>query len=96
MKALILRGKYKGTVCEVSQWCNDWFTLDPRNNRELKGFQRIEIMRKPFSPAALAFTWEDFNTIKTHKDNGILFGIFEERKYDGKFGAYEVGFKKRK
>lgn len=96
MKALILKGKYAGKEVEVSQWCNDWFTLDPRKNEDLTDDQQLEILRKPFSPSSLAFSISDFFTIKKHKNNGTLFGEFVVREFGGRFGTYEIGFKRRK
>ncbi len=96
MKALILKGKYTGKEVEVSQWCNDWFTLDPEKNEDLTENQKLEIMRKPFSPSSLAFTYHDFLTIRQHTNNGMLFVWFEQKECFGVFGSYEMTFKKRK
>lgn len=75
MKALILRGKFKGKTAEVSQWCNDWFMLDPRGSHFSEA-QEIEVATKPFSPSSLAFTYTDYREIYTHKNNGMLFSWF--------------------
>lgn len=77
MKVVITRGKYKGYVCEVSQWCNDWFTLDPRDNKKLLEKQQMDIMRKPFSPSSLAFTYADIREIMAHKNNGMLLAWYQ-------------------
>lgn len=71
MKALITRGKNKGREVEISQWCNDWFSINT-------GDPMID--RLPFSPSSLAFTREDMETIRTHKNNGILFNLFGIRE----------------
>lgn len=68
MKALVLRGKQKGKEFEVSQWCNNWFTL----NSDL-----IEVATKPFNPSSLAFTAEGIETVKNHHNNGVLFEEYE-------------------
>lgn len=86
MKALILRGKYNGRVAEVSQWCNDWFTLDSEDD---------DITRKVWSPTSLAFTKEDFYQIVNHKNNGMLFSWFEP-KLIMRATDYTYGFQKRK
>lgn len=102
MRAVITRGKYKGFVCEVSQWCNDWFTLDPRDNPELSEEAKMEIMRKPFSPSSLAFTYAGLQEIRSHKNNGMLFAWFEPTMTkvintgDSTGTAYMWSFKKRK
>lgn len=95
MKALITRGKFTGKEVEVSQWCNDWFMLDPRKNEDLTEDQKAEIHRNPFSPTSLAFNMKDWNTIVVHKNNGTLFDQFEKREMDGRLGAYEYTFKKK-
>lgn len=102
MRAVITRGKYKGYVCEVSQWCNDWFTLDPRDNKKLSDEQRMDIMRKPFSLSSLAFTYADIREIKEHKNNGMLFAWFQVTMLLGrgfvsdKGAMYGWTFKRRK
>lgn len=75
LNALILRGKHKGRVVPISQWCNDWFTLDS---------QEVDIARKAWSPASLSFSYETMNVIKDHKNNGMLLGwykIVEAKKW---------------
>jgi len=64
MRALVLRGKRKGKVVEISQWCNDWFTV----------MDSADI----YSPTSLAFSKEDMKTIKEHKNNGMLFRWYHE------------------
>lgn len=82
MKALVIRGKDIGKEVEISQWCNDWFSIMNSN--------------KIFSPTSLAFTFQDFQFIKNHNNNGVLFKEFEPRELKGKFGAFEMTFAKRK
>lgn len=62
MRALITKGKFKGEKVTISQWCNDWFsTMDG----------------KILSPSQLAFTEKDIQTIKKHKNNGMMFAWYE-------------------
>lgn len=68
MNAYITKGKFAGKICEVSQWCNNWFTLNSENP---------EIACKPFSPSSLAFTPTDIEKIIRHKNNGTLFMEYE-------------------
>lgn len=67
LQAIILRGKHKGEVFEVSQWCNDWFMLES---------DIPEVARKVFSPTVLGFNEETFQYIKNHENNGMLFEWF--------------------
>jgi len=64
--ATLLRGKNKGKEVEISQWCNDWVTI-------------MDDMRgcKVVSPSALQYTLNEFKEIMSHKNNGILLGLFE-------------------
>lgn len=89
MRALILKGKYKNTICEVSQWCNDWFMLNS---------ETVDIARKPFSPSSLGFTVEDYQEIKKHKNNGTLFSEFEAitKTYKEMPMPFMITFKRRK
>jgi hypothetical protein len=91
MKVIIRRGKYKGQEHEVSQWCNDWFTLDSN---------RVEIATKPFSPSSLAFQFSGIQEIREHKNNGMLFSWYEPTMIIGLYakdgGIYSWSFKKRK
>ena len=91
MKAIITKGKYKGECYEVSQWCNDWFTLNSNN---------IKIATKPFSPSSLLFNLSAIHEIKQHKNNGMLFGWYEVRPtktmFDKEGNAYSWTFKKLK
>ncbi|HEB13550.1 MAG TPA: hypothetical protein ENI13_01065 [candidate division CPR3 bacterium] len=86
MKAIIRRGKHKGREVEISQWCNDWFTVNT-------GDPMID--RKPFSPTSLAFNVQGLDKIREHKNNGMLFNWFEIVDIRG-FGEYFFSFKKRK
>lgn len=96
MKALILRGKYTGKEVEISQWCNDWFTLDPEKNKDLTEAQKRDIIRSPFNPTSLAFDHATFQVIREHKNNGQLFVEFEPREMKGVFGSYEWSFQRKK
>jgi len=96
MKALILKGKYTGKEIEISQWCNDWFTLDPEKNEDLTDAQKRDIIRSPFSPVSLAFDHGTFEVIRKHKNNGQLFVEFEPREMKGVFGTYEWSFQRKK
>lgn len=90
MKAIITRGKHKGEAYEVSQWCNDWFTLDSGN---------WEIDRQPFNPSSLQFNYVGAKSISDHKNNGILFALYElvpkKALFDSMGLAYVWGFKRR-
>ena len=79
MKALIIRGKYKGIIAEVGQYCNDWFTLDTGT----------EIDTKPFSPSSLAFNYKDLTTILEDKSTGIMRGLFKPDMYRGEVDRHE-------
>lgn len=79
MRALILKGRGMGREVEVSQWCNDWFTLE--------GYVQ------PFSPTSLAFTPLGMKEIKEHKNNGMLFVEFEWVLIKGK-DIYCLTFKR--
>lgn len=91
MLALITRGKNKGMVVKISQYCNDWFTTDTGD---------FEIDRKPLSPSSLAFNLEDITQISSDKGNGIMMRIFEIAPYnDDRYTngpVYTWTFKKRK
>lgn len=64
IQALILRGKNKGKVVKVSQWCNDWFTIMDSGDI--------------YSPTSLAFVRKDMKRIKEHNNNGMLFRWYHE------------------
>jgi hypothetical protein len=81
MKALVTKGKYKGQTFEVSQWCNDWVSLE--NGQVV-------------SPTQLAFKAKDFRVIREHKNNGLLFGWFEVKLSPSWCESYIYTFKKRK
>lgn len=91
MKALILRGKHAGKVVSISQWCNDWFSIDSND---------VELATKPFSPASLAFRKQDMELIKAHKNNGTLFEEFEvvplKKPYAAPLAKYALTFRKPK
>lgn len=86
MKAKILKGKYKSKICEVSQWCNDWFTLDS----DIK-----EITTKAFSPSSLAFDVNGMFEIKHHKNNGMLWVLFKMVYLKKVNSRYCFSFKRR-
>lgn len=87
--AVIRRGKREGEEIEVSQWCNDWFSLADGSI---------------VSPVMLVFTNAGMDLIRSHNNNGMLFGWFETRsinlnlynKRKGYRDQYAVGFKRRK
>ena len=89
MKAKVRRGNLKGTVVEISQWCNDWFTLNT-------GVPSVD--RKPVSPSSLAFTHDGIVEIQK-SNSGILFQRFELANAGKKMVdvfPYVFTFKKRK
>lgn len=94
MKTLVIRGKYTGLELEVAQWCNDWFMCEPPDDASEKDFDAIS--RTPFSPTQLAFNITDWNKIVSHKNNGVLFDEFEKHELNGKLGAFEYTFKRKK
>lgn len=100
MRALVTRGKFKGKVFDVSQWCNDWFTLVPTEGvYPLTEKEYIEIIRRPFSPASLAFTVKDFEKIVQHNNNGMLFEWYEPKvlwTHPGKKERSMMTFRTRK
>ena len=102
MKAIIKKGKYKGEIVKINQWCNDWFTVDPRDNTNLSEKQQIDIIRKPLSPSSLFFTAEGMKEILEHKNNGMLLNWFEPTLNNGRFifvnglGLFSHSFKKRR
>lgn len=81
MKALKLRGKNRGQEVEISQWCNDWFSL---MNGDI------------VSPSALAFKLKDFKIICDHKNNGMLFRWFEPAVSPAWCGNFIYTFKKKR
>lgn len=60
--ATILRGKDKGKTVKISQWCNDWVTLDPDN--------------KVVSPTSLQYTIEELQEIVEDKSNGFMLTLY--------------------
>lgn len=84
MKAIVRKGREKGRLVMVVQWCNDWFMIDIDTG-----------ITKIVSPSSLLFTHEDYLTITKHKNNGMLFSWYESvvdsrNKYD----LYFITFKK--
>lgn len=63
MKAILLKGKKRGKVVRVMQWCNDWFHVE-----DIKGI---------YSPNSLGFSASDKDLITSHKNNGMLFALYE-------------------
>jgi len=70
---IILRGKNKNTEVKIHQWCNDWFMGEDG---------------KIYSPASIQLSPEEMMMVVNHKNNGILFDLYELNEY-----GY---FKKRK
>lgn len=58
--AQVRRGEHIGELVEIMQWCNDWFLTN------------LGI----FSPANLLFTREDYEIIRQHDKNGVLFTLY--------------------
>lgn len=81
MKAIIIKGKNKGKLVEISQWANDWFSLE--DGRIL-------------SPTMLGFTAKDFRIIREGKNNGIIFALYAVVSTKPEFGVYAFTFKKLK
>ncbi len=76
---------YKKQFVKISQWCNDWFSI------EVKGIPKI------VSPSSLMFEYATFQEILKHNNNGFLLKMFEpvtntKRGKDG----YLFTFKRRK
>ena len=82
MKALVRRGRHRGSEVTISQWCNDWFTIDEDP--------------QVYSPTSLVFTSDDMFTIINHHNNGIMFSLFEACMVDNPVGEYVMTFKRRK
>ena len=83
MKALILRGKRRGDIVEVSQFCNDWFALEDDN--------------KPYLPTSLAFRHVDMQKIMTSENPGMLFEWFVVRHCINTIHPeYDYTFKRKK
>lgn len=68
MKAYI---KHVNTVARVTQWCNDWFSLEHENKY---------ISKKIYWPSDLYFRPKDMKKIINHKNNGLLFSLFRAEK----------------
>ena len=83
MKAIITRGKNKGVEVEISQWCNDWFTVNTGTNLDCR----------PLSLSSLAFTLKGAEEITNNDDNGTLFEEFKIVPISG-FGKYKFSFRK--
>lgn len=60
--AIILRGKEKGKVVEINQWCNDWVT--------------VEGSAKVFPVSGLQFTRIEFNRILTSENLGMMLTLY--------------------
>lgn len=59
----ILKGKFRDKKFTLSQFCNDWFTIQESN--------------KVFSITNAKFTKEEFDLILSHKkDTGLMFNMF--------------------
>lgn len=85
MKTLIIKGKHAGETAEVSQWCNDWFTLD---SQKYGG--------EVFSPTQLAFTKRGMDIITNHNNNGTLFMEYDAVRNRDLNRAYQYTFEKKK
>lgn len=92
MKALILRGKHKGKVVKISQYCNNWFSIDSDD---------VALATKPMSPLSLLFTFEGQREIRRHPNTGVMFQLFEiflDIGHCQSIGddVFTYGFKRRK
>lgn len=101
MKALILKGKHKGKIVEVSQWCNDWFTLSPTVYDGCTVQEANDICRKPMSPSSIALTFKGIAEVIEHDNNGFLFKLFKPSLLNGEWvrqgeDFYKWTFKKIK
>lgn len=65
----ILRGKDKGRIVEISQWCNNWFT-----SKEGKVYSVLSVQLNPI---------EMLNVFR-HKNNGYMLERYE-LQYTGRF-----------
>ncbi len=83
MKAVITRGKNKGLEVKISQWCNDWFTVNTGTILDCR----------PLSPSSLAFTEEGAEEISNNDNNGTLFEEFKIVPISG-FGKYIFSFRR--
>jgi len=68
--AIVLRGKNKGKIVHISQWCNDWVTSTGG---------------KVYKITALEFTEKEIFDILQHQNNGIMFDTFEKIPCQNKF-----------
>lgn len=59
--ATVLRGKLKGSVIKIHQFCNNWIMSE---------------QSKIFSPTSLEFSDEEIEQLKSGK-SGVLFDLFE-------------------
>jgi len=74
--AIILRGKEKGKHVKVSQWCNDWVTVNGASKRV-------------FSITALEFTDKEMFDILAG-DNGIMEKEFEKVSHKNIFRRKKI------
>ena len=68
-----------GNPFKVSQFCNDWFTVESDN---------IRIARRPFSVRDVLITKEDLDWLRKRDDTGIMFEVFEP--YDAEHKAVTI------
>ena len=93
IKALIIKGKGSGKIVEISQWCNDWFTVNHEDPN---------IMRQIYSPSSLVFTVAGIDTIiqsAKKKQAGTLFWeyqtcLYKKPRFVQGEGTYIYTFKK--
>ena len=83
MKALILKGKCKGLELEVSQWCNDWFTV-------------IHQKQLVMSPSSLALTSRGMSSIRADAGSGSLFDEYEVVAAPKGSDKYRYTFRRKK
>ena len=60
--ATILRGKRRGEEAKIIQWCNDWIMIEPATI---------------VSPTSLRLDAKEVMDVRNHKNNGIMFNLFE-------------------
>ncbi len=80
MKALVLRGKRKGKIVEINQFCNDWFS---------------DVGGNIYSPLSLAFTPEDMDII-IKSNCGMMLAWFQITEASTMGNRYIFTFKRKK
>jgi hypothetical protein len=61
--AILIRGKEKGKEVKLLQWCNDWFMIEGAEKRIV-------------SPVSLQLDANEMMRVTSHKNNGMMFGLF--------------------